>query len=191
MGFSRQEYWSGLPFPSPGDLSYPGIEPRSLAFWADSLSSESPGKPPSRTEMETARRQRWGRRWVLWRENEKPQLALQDTFISRVLLQPQQPCVAKFNHTQFTNEDPKVLQGHWATLKPAMCLRPVLVRVNSWRLLNKSRKCALHSTFKKNCRDFLGSLVPIAGGTKIPHAVHCGQKINKKNCKWWELYIFR
>ena len=31
MGFSRQEYWSGLPFPSPGDLPHPGIEPRSLA----------------------------------------------------------------------------------------------------------------------------------------------------------------
>ena len=32
MGFSRQEYWSGLPFPSPGDLPHPGIEPRSPAF---------------------------------------------------------------------------------------------------------------------------------------------------------------
>ena len=31
MGFSRQEYWSGLPFPSPGDLPYPGIEPESPA----------------------------------------------------------------------------------------------------------------------------------------------------------------
>ena len=45
MGFSRQEYWSGLPFPSPGDLPYPGIEPRSPAFWADALSSKPPGKP--------------------------------------------------------------------------------------------------------------------------------------------------
>ena len=38
-GFSRQEYWSGLPFPSPGDLPDPGIEPRSNALWADSLLS--------------------------------------------------------------------------------------------------------------------------------------------------------
>ena len=45
MGFSRQEYWSGLPFPSPGDLSNPGIEPRSPALQADVLTSESPGKP--------------------------------------------------------------------------------------------------------------------------------------------------
>ena len=37
MGFSRQEYWSGLPFPSPGDLPDPGIEPRSPALHADSL----------------------------------------------------------------------------------------------------------------------------------------------------------
>ena len=38
MGFSRQEYWSGLPFPSPGDLPNPGIEPRSPSLWADALS---------------------------------------------------------------------------------------------------------------------------------------------------------
>ena len=37
MGFSRQEYWSGLPFPSPGDLPDPGIEPRSPVLEADSL----------------------------------------------------------------------------------------------------------------------------------------------------------
>ena len=46
MEFSRQEYWSGLPFSSPGDLSDPGIEPRSPALQADSLPSEPPGKPP-------------------------------------------------------------------------------------------------------------------------------------------------
>ena len=40
MGFSRQEYWSGLPFPSPGDLPDPGIEPRSPALQADALPSE-------------------------------------------------------------------------------------------------------------------------------------------------------
>ena len=45
MGFSRQEYWSGLPFPSPGDLPDPGIESRSPAFQADALTSEPPGKP--------------------------------------------------------------------------------------------------------------------------------------------------
>ena len=46
MGFSRQEYWSGLPFLSPGDLSDPGIGPRSSAFQADALTSEPPGKLP-------------------------------------------------------------------------------------------------------------------------------------------------
>ena len=46
MGFSRQEYWSGLPFPSPGDLPDPGIKPRSPALQADALTSEPPGKPP-------------------------------------------------------------------------------------------------------------------------------------------------
>ena len=45
MGFSRQEYWSGLPFPSPGDLPDPGIEPGSPALQADSVPAELPGKP--------------------------------------------------------------------------------------------------------------------------------------------------
>jgi len=45
MAFSRQEYWSELPFPSPGDLPNPGIKPRSPALQADSLPSEPPGKP--------------------------------------------------------------------------------------------------------------------------------------------------
>ena len=45
MGFSRQEYWSGLPFPSPGDLPNPGIKPRSPALQADSLPTELQGKP--------------------------------------------------------------------------------------------------------------------------------------------------
>ena len=45
MGFSGQEYWSGLPFPSPGDLPNPGIEPRSPALQADSLPIQLPGKP--------------------------------------------------------------------------------------------------------------------------------------------------
>ena len=45
VGFSRQEYWSGLPFPSPGDLPDPGIEPGFPALEADTLTSEPPGKP--------------------------------------------------------------------------------------------------------------------------------------------------
>ena len=51
MGFSRQEYWSGLPFPSPGDLPDPGIEPRSPALQADALTSEPPGSPKHNTSQ--------------------------------------------------------------------------------------------------------------------------------------------
>ena len=43
--FSRQEYWNGFPFPSPGDLPDPGIKPGSPALEADSFPSEPPGKP--------------------------------------------------------------------------------------------------------------------------------------------------
>ena len=45
MGFPKQEYWSGLPGPPPGDLPDPGIKPRSPALQADVLTSEPPGKP--------------------------------------------------------------------------------------------------------------------------------------------------
>ena len=47
MGFSTQECWSGLPFPSPGDLPKPGIEPGSPTLQADALPSEPQGKPAS------------------------------------------------------------------------------------------------------------------------------------------------
>ena len=45
MGFSRQEYWSGVSFPSPVDLPNPGVKPGSPTLQANSLPSESPGKP--------------------------------------------------------------------------------------------------------------------------------------------------
>ena len=48
MGFSRQEYWCGLPFPSPGNIPDPGIEPWSPALQADALLSEPPGCPYKR-----------------------------------------------------------------------------------------------------------------------------------------------
>ena len=50
-GFSRQRYWNGLPFPSPGDLPNTGIEPRSPTLQADALPSEPPGKPYTVTRL--------------------------------------------------------------------------------------------------------------------------------------------
>ena len=51
MGFSRQEYWSGLPFPSPRDLPSPGIKPGSPALQADALPSEPPGRPKVKVKV--------------------------------------------------------------------------------------------------------------------------------------------
>ena len=51
MGFPRQEYWNGSPFPSPGDLPNPGIEPGSPTLQADALPSEPPGKPVRSTKI--------------------------------------------------------------------------------------------------------------------------------------------
>ena len=58
--FSRQEYWSRLPFPSPGDLPDPGIEPRSPALEADAQTSEPSGKPRFNPRV---RKIPWRREW--------------------------------------------------------------------------------------------------------------------------------
>ena len=50
IGFSRQEYWSGLLYPSPGDLPDPGIKPRSPILEAHALTSEPPGKPQTEVQ---------------------------------------------------------------------------------------------------------------------------------------------
>ena len=50
MGFSREEYWDGLPFPFLGDIPNPGIEPGSPALQADSLLPEPPGKPQDKQD---------------------------------------------------------------------------------------------------------------------------------------------
>ena len=59
MGFFRREYWSGLPFPSPGDLPDPGIKPRSPALQAVSLPSEPPGKPQVTSPLQV-------QTWSVW-----------------------------------------------------------------------------------------------------------------------------
>ena len=73
MGFSRQEYWSGLPFPSPGDLPDPGIEPRSPALQTDPLPTEPLGKPKEILELSIITKMknspdRWNSRFELAEE---------------------------------------------------------------------------------------------------------------------------
>ena len=64
MGFSRQEYWSGLPFPSPGDLPDPGIEPWSPSLQGDALTSQPPGKPFKQQRDPSFSQCIWDRSWV-------------------------------------------------------------------------------------------------------------------------------
>ena len=63
MGFSRQEYWSGLPFPSPGDLSNPGIKPWSCALQTDALPSEPQGNTKSALKNGAHKLQRFD--WII------------------------------------------------------------------------------------------------------------------------------
>ena len=67
MGFSRQEYWSGLPFPSPGGLPDPGIEPGSPTLQADALPSAPPGKPMQSYACQRKKSGLWsGTPWSLY-----------------------------------------------------------------------------------------------------------------------------
>ena len=59
MEFSRQEYWSGFPFPSPGDLPDPGTEPGFPAWQADSFPSKPPGKHPNQNILTLERKIVW------------------------------------------------------------------------------------------------------------------------------------
>ena len=101
MGFFRQEYWSGLPFPSPRDLPDPGIEPRSPALQADSLPSKPAGKPKTfegianfwflifscwRIQNPGEWLQGWS--WVSWRSEPTALLWLPSPAITRGHLPP-------------------------------------------------------------------------------------------------------
>ena len=63
-GIFGQEYWSGLPFPCPGDLPNPGIEPRSPALQTDTLPSEAPGKPYTAKETKNKQKAIYGMRVI-------------------------------------------------------------------------------------------------------------------------------
>ena len=78
LEFSRQEYWRGLPFPSPGDLPDPGIEPESsvsTALAGRFFTTESPGKPtwmlvsPSDSYVKALRKWDCARKWGIWKVN--------------------------------------------------------------------------------------------------------------------------
>ena len=70
VGFSRQEYCSGLPCPPPGDLPKPGIEPRSSPMQADSLPSELSGKPQSRMPANKCRQKMEIGSTTMWPKSE-------------------------------------------------------------------------------------------------------------------------
>ena len=73
MGFPQQEYWSGLPFPPPGDIPNPGIEPASPALAGGFFTTEPPGKPDGRWGKEmgkTERREKRRTRKVEKTENQ-------------------------------------------------------------------------------------------------------------------------
>ena len=99
MGFSRQEYWSGLPFPSPGDLPNPEIKPRSPTLQAASLPSEPRGKPYKALIH----------KWVIlfnFPKDTSWQLIIQDQFVTKPIIQ------------RPPNPEHSVLKGHTKSIIP-------------------------------------------------------------------------
>ena len=98
MGFSRQEYWSGFPFPSPGDVPNPGIKSRSPALQTDPLPSESPGKPlieadPLTTTQELAEELNTGlSTFYTWHLKQIGKVKKLDTWVPHELTTNQKTC---------------------------------------------------------------------------------------------------
>ena len=127
MGFSRQEYWSGLPFPAPGDLSDPGINPRSPALQADSLPLEISGRAGGKRgdrgwDGWIASPTQWTWVWVnsgrWWRTGE-PGL-LQSTGPQRVrhnlVTEQQQQIKSRF--LKYENMNTEIINSLWMKCSP-------------------------------------------------------------------------
>ena len=77
MDYSRQEYWSGYPFPSPGDLPDPGTEPRSLALQVDSLLSDPPELVPHCKSTLLQYKSKWKEKENVYREVQLSHFAVE------------------------------------------------------------------------------------------------------------------
>ena len=181
MGFSRQEYWSGLPFPSPGHLPDPGIEPRSPALQADSLLSEPQGKlhsfthfPPvnSNSSFQLLRPKRWESHLTLFSPHTTFDLAANAT-----------------GHLQnISNSDLISRSPHlWTLLCPtiASCLNCYrgLLNWSFWSaptlsLLQSSLRTAARTILFQQKSNFINSLFHPRSSTVSPttlHLAHCVQ----------------
>ena len=138
MGFSRQEYWSGLSFPSPGNLPDPGIKPGSPALQADSLASEPPGScAPCQSQgqprvLQTPT-QRAGSSLAKEGVSEEPRPAAEPKEQQRQIAGGQKVCLVK------TMVSPVVIYGYesW-TIKKAKRQRIDVFELWCWRRLLKS-----------------------------------------------------
>ena len=102
MGFSRQDYWCGLPFPSPGDCHNSGIEPRSLALQAESLLTELRGTK-------------------IWHRDTKEQMLLENWH--------QQTCSTHGSHNLWLEEKKKWLSSKWTKAKCNKMRSVILINI--------------------------------------------------------------
>ena len=129
MGFSGQDYWSGLPFPSPGDLPDPGIKPSSPALQVDSLPSEPPGKPRTTVWPNNPTRGHIHREKPSSKRHMYPSVQSNTFAIARTWKQPKCPSIEKWIKQMwsvYTVEYYSVKDVIWTQVSPA----PKFLRTN-------------------------------------------------------------
>ena len=182
MGFSRQEYWSGSPCPSPGHLPDPGIEPRSPAWQADSLLSEPQGKlhsfthfPPinSNSTFQLLRPKRWESSLTLFSPHTTFDLASNAT-----------GSVFKIYPTLTLSHNLHIYEYHCVPPSPpAWSAYRGLLNWSSWSaptlsLLQSSLSTAARTILFQQKSDFINSLFHPQSSTISPttlHLAHCVQ----------------
>ena len=177
MGFPKQEYWSELPLPSPGDLPYPGIKPGSPTLQAESLASQPPGEPHRQMLCQCSAYQ--------WLDNEDVTLWWYNS-------SPSWTCGWLYKSTHMA-KCPRIIYEDISTtpflLPPNGCMQKLLKPkkdvLSNWAVLCQYQLPALGVSLavqwlRLHASNAGGTGSILGWGTELPHAVVQPKKKNPK-----------
>ena len=139
MGFSRKEYWSGLPFPSPGDLPNPGIKSGSPTLQADALTSEPPGSGTKGLNV---------RPNTIKLLEENISRTLFDINHNKILCDP--PLIIMEIKTKLNKWDLIKLESYYTTKETILRMGENNSKWNNWQRINLQNIQAAHASHQKN-----------------------------------------